>query len=132
MNNTLYEEKKWNYYVSVIPIMLFFVIFMSWAAFSEVDEAVKGTGKVVPSGQTKIIQNLEGGIISSILVNEGDTVKKGETIYTLSNAFFSSELVTKEIDLLTLRAVLIRLDALIDGKTTVDFPEELKKEYLIL
>ena len=127
MNNGLYEEKKWNYYVSVIPIMLFFVIFLTWASFSEVDEAIKGTGKVVPSGQTKIIQNLEGGIISSILVNEGDSVKKGETIYTLSNAFFSSELVTKEIDLLTLRAVLVRLEASIDNKTTVEFPEELKK-----
>ena len=55
MNNTLLEEKKWNYYVSVVPIMLFFVIFLTWASFSEVDEAIKGTGKVVPSGQTKII-----------------------------------------------------------------------------
>jgi adhesin transport system membrane fusion protein len=49
--------------------------------------------------------------LSLILVNEGDSVKKGETIYNLSNAFFSSELVTKEIDLLTFQAVLVRLEA---------------------
>ena len=128
MNRGLFEEKKWNYYTTVIPIMIFFTVFLSWAAISEVDEAIKGTGKVVPSGQTKVIQNLEGGIISAILVEEGKTVKKGDIIYNLSNAFFSSEFVTKEIDLLSLQAVLIRLEALIDNQKTIEFPDELKKK----
>ena len=128
MNNRLFEEKDWNYYTTVMPIMLFFIIFLSWAAFSQIDETIKGTGKVVPSGQTKVIQNLEGGIVSAILVNEGDNVKKGDTIYNLSNAFFSADSITKEIDLLTFQAILIRLDALIENKTVVDFPEELKQK----
>ena len=128
MNNRLFEEKDWNYYTTVIPIMLFFIIFLSWAAFSQIDETIKGTGKVVPSGQTKVIQNLEGGIVSAILFNEGDSVKKGDTIYNLSNAFFSADSITKEIDLLTFQAILIRLDALIENKTVVDFPEELKQK----
>lgn len=127
MNSRLFEEKDWNYYTTVVPIMLFFIIFIAWATFSEIDEAVKGVGKVVPSGQTKVIQNLEGGIVSAILVKEGDTVKKGDIIYNLSNAFFSSELITKEIDLLTFQAVLVRLDALINNQTKVEFPEQLKK-----
>ena len=128
MSNRLFEEKEWNYYTTVVPVMLFFTIFLTWASFSQIDEAVKGTGKVVPSGQTKVIQNLEGGIVSGILVNEGDTVKKGDIIYNLSNAFFSSELITKEIDLLTLQAVLIRLEALINNKSSVEFPADLKKK----
>ena len=128
MSNRLFEEKEWNYYTTVVPVMLFFTIFLTWASFSQIDEAVKGTGKVVPSGQTKVIQNLEGGIVSGILVNEGDTVKKGDIIYNLSNAFFSSELITKEIDLLTLQAVLIRLEALISNKSSVEFPADLKKK----
>ena len=128
MNNRLFEEKDWNYYTTVIPIMLFFIIFLSWAAFSQIDETIKGTGKVVPSGQTKVIQNLEGGIVSAILVNEGDNVKKGDTIYNLSNAFFSADSITKETDLLTFQAILIRLDALIENKTVVYFPEELKQK----
>jgi len=125
MSNRLFEEKEWNYYTTVVPIMLFFTIFLAWATFSEIDETVKGVGKVVPSGQTKILQNLEGGIVSGILVNEGDTVKKGDIIYNLSNAFFSADYVTKEIDLLTLQSVLVRLEALIENKTTVEFPAEL-------
>ena len=107
-SNRLFEEKEWNYRTTVIPAMLFIVIFLTWSYFSEIDEVVRGTGKVVPSGQTKVIQNLEGGIVSSILVNEGDSVKKGDIIYNLSNAFFSADLITKEIDLLTYQAVLCR------------------------
>ena len=128
MDNRLFEEKDWNYYTTVIPIMLFVIIFLLWAAFTKIDETIKGTGKVVPSGQTKVIQNLEGGIVSAILLNEGDSVKKGDTIYNLSNAFFSADSITKEIDLLTFQAILIRLDALIENKTVVDFPEELKQK----
>ena len=126
-SNKLFEETKWNYYVSVVPIMLFFIAFLTWAFLSEIDEVVRGSGKVVPSGQTKILQNLEGGIISNIRVKEGDTVAKGDVIYTLSNEFFKADLKAKEIDLLAFRANLIRLESSIDEKQKVIFPKELLK-----
>ena len=125
MNNKLFEETKWNYYVSVIPIMLFFIAFITWSFMSEIDEVVRGTGKVVPSGQTKILQNLEGGIISNIRVKEGDTVNKGQVIYTLSNEFFKADLKSKEIDLLAFKASAFRLKASIDEKEKILFPQEL-------
>lgn len=125
MNNNFFEETKWNYYVSVVPIMLFFLAFIAWAFFSEIDEVVRGAGKVVPSGQTKILQNLEGGIISDIKVKEGDTVKKGQIIYTLSNEFFKADLRSKEIDLLAYKASATRLIASIDEKEKVFFSKEL-------
>ena len=84
MTNRLFEEKEWNYYTTVIPIMLFFIIFLTWAAFSEIDEAVKGTGKVVPSGQTKIVQNLEGGIVSGILLFHSLSITKFARTYLTS------------------------------------------------
>ena len=124
-SDKLFEETKWNYYVSVVPIMLFFIAFLTWAFLSEVDEVVRGTGKVVPSGQTKILQNFEGGIISNIRVKEGDTVSKGDVIYTLSNEFFKADLKAKEIDLLAFRASFIRLKASIDEKEEVVFPKNL-------
>ncbi len=124
MSNRLFEETKWNYYVSVIPIMLFFIAFIAWAFLSEIDEVVRGSGKVVPSGQTKILQNFEGGIISNIAVKEGETVSKGQVIYTLSNEFFKADLKSKEIDLLAFKANLIRLKASIDEKEKVIFTKE--------
>ena len=49
-------EKRWNYYITVVPIGLFLLVFLIWAAFSEIDEVVRGNGKIVPSGQTKVLQ----------------------------------------------------------------------------
>lgn len=128
MSNKLFEETKWNYYVSVVPIMLFFIAFISWSSFSEIDEVVRGTGKVIPSGQTKVLQNLEGGIISGIKVQEGDKVSKGEVIYSLSNEFFKADLKSKEIDLLVYKASIIRLEASIDEKESLSFPKELEEK----
>ena len=124
MNNKLFEESKWNYYVSVIPIMLFFISFLTWASLSSVDEVVRGSAKVVPSSQTKVLQNFEGGIVKSIKVQEGDSVKKGQIIYTLSNAFFKADLKTKEIDLLAYKASEIRLKAFINAEEKIKFPKE--------
>ncbi len=128
MNSKFFEENKWNYYVSVIPIMLFFIAFITWSSYNQIDEVVRGVGKVVPSGQTKVIQNLEGGIISKIHVNEGDTVKKGDTLYTLSNEFFKADLKSKEIDLLAFKASEIRLKAFIEGKKKIEFPKEFQEK----
>lgn len=124
MNNKFFEETKWNYYVSVVPIMLFIIAFVLWSFFSEIDEVVRGIGKVVPSSQTKILQNLEGGIISNINVKEGDTVNKGDVIYILSNEFFKADLKSKEIDLLAYEASEIRLKAFINDEKEINFPEK--------
>ncbi len=128
MNSKLFEESSWNYYISVIPIMLFFIIFMIWASISEVEEVVRGSGKVVPSGKTKILQNFEGGIIAEIKVSEGEVVKKGQVIYTLSNAFFKADSISKKMDLLSYKAREIRLKAFIDNKKKITFPKEMRKK----
>ncbi len=124
MKNRIFQDEQWNYYYTVIPMMLFVVVFLIWSALSEIDEVVKGVGKVVPSSQTKIVQNLEGGIVESIAVKEGDNVQKGQLLYTLSNAFFSADLKTKEIELMSFKASEIRIQALIDGEENIEFPEE--------
>ncbi|HIP12387.1 MAG TPA: HlyD family type I secretion periplasmic adaptor subunit [Arcobacter sp.] len=124
--NRLFEEEKWNYKIIVIPIMLLFTFFLTWATFSELDEMVKGDGKVVPSGKTKVLQHLEGGIVSSILVREGDEVKKGDVIYELSQSFFTADSKAKEIQLDALQAALIRILNEINLNEDIEFSEELK------
>jgi len=59
--------------------------FIVWASFAEIDEITRGNGKVIPYGQNQIIQNLEGGIVESILVHEGQQVKKGEVLLKINN-----------------------------------------------
>jgi len=121
----LFEEEQWNYKLIVVPIMLMFTVFIVWATFSEIDEVVRGEGKVVPSGQTKVLQHLEGGIVSKILVNEGDKINKGEKLYELSQAFFTADLKTKEIKLKSLQAKAIRIMSEVDLEEDLIFSDNL-------
>ena len=54
------------------------VVFIVWAYSFELDEVASGTGKVVPTSRDQVIQSLEGGILSSLQVREGDTVEPGQ------------------------------------------------------
>ena len=71
----------------VIKIWLFTIFtFLIWASFAEIDEITRGNGDVIPYGQNQVIQNLEGGIIEAILVEEGQIVKAGEILLKINNS----------------------------------------------
>ncbi len=108
------ERSHWNHRLVTIPIILFSALFIVWTIFTEVDEVVRGQGKVIPSSQTKILQHLEGGIIEKIYVKEGDIVKKGTPIYKLKNAISQADSNQKEISLLALKAKQERLTAQVE------------------
>ena len=61
-------------------ILIVFFCALVWAYVAEVEEVTRANGKVVPSRQLQIVQNLEGGILSEVLVNIGDVVKKGQLL----------------------------------------------------
>ena len=96
----------------VIKIWLV-TIFLSilWASLAEIDEITRGTGSVIPFGQNQVIQNLEGGIIESILVNEGDNVHAGEVILKINNAKSVSSSLTNKMKYQELEAKKLRLEA---------------------
>lgn len=87
------------------------VLILVWASFAEIDEITRGDGKVVPFGQNKIIQNLEGGIVESILINEGQFVKKDQIILKINNSMTTSTSETNEIKFMELKAKRMRLYA---------------------
>ncbi|MDN5679857.1 MAG: HlyD family type I secretion periplasmic adaptor subunit [Ewingella sp.] len=51
-----------------------------WASLCNVEEIVKGEGKIIPASREQVIQSLEGGILEELLVREGDRVEKGQTL----------------------------------------------------
>ena len=96
----------------VLKIWLLTVfLFILWASFAEIDEITRGNGKVIPYGQNQIIQNLEGGIIESILVEEGKMVEKGQVILKIKNAKSLSTSSTNEMKYKELKAKQLRLQA---------------------
>jgi adhesin transport system membrane fusion protein len=82
-----------------------------WASLAEIDEITRGNGDVIPYGQNQVIQNLEGGIVESILVKEGESVKKDQIILKISNAKSTSSSKTNEMKFQELQAKRLRLYA---------------------
>ncbi len=96
----------------VIKIWLFTIFaFLIWASLAEIDEITRGDGKVIPYGQNQVIQNLEGGIVESILITEGQTVKVGEVILKINNSKSLSTSQTNEMKFQELEAKRLRLYA---------------------
>lgn len=98
--------------------LVFFIIAFVWASLAQLDEITRGVGKVIPSRQVQVIQNLEGGIVKDILVKEGDEVSKGQILIKLDDTRFSSSIRENRVKYQTLKAKAARLKAEADG---VDF-----------
>ncbi len=98
---------RWVLFSFAITITLFII----WSAFAHVDEIARGSGKVVPSGQNQVVQNLEGGIISEILVVEGEIVKKDQILLRISNEKNLSTALSNELKADYFTAKIKRLEA---------------------
>lgn len=61
-------------------IMSFFAVAVLWACVGSVDIIATASGKVVPSGRTKVIQPLEPGVVKAIHVQDGQAVKSGDVL----------------------------------------------------
>jgi len=124
---TVKSEDDLNYMSSVSAAMLlrssfrsrallwagFFAIVWAlvWAYNAEIDQLTRGEGKVIPSHQIQVIQNLEGGIISEILVKEGDDVKKGDILVKIDDTGFTSSFAENKLRYTELEAKAKRLYA---------------------
>jgi len=86
-----------------------------WAAFAVLDEVTRGEGKVIPTRQIQILQSLDGGIVSEILVKEGQSVKIGDLLLKVDPTRMVSSLRENRSQYLSLLAKAARLQALADS-----------------
>ena len=93
----------------LLSIAGFFILFIMWASLSELDEVTRASGRIVPSKQIQIIQNLEGGIVKEILVRQGDEVKEGHVLVKLDRTQFDAEFNRNEEEYFSLVAMITRL-----------------------
>ncbi len=97
-----------------IIIWTVFVLFLAlfiWMYLSEVDQIVRGEGKVIPASQTQKIQSLEGGIVKKILVKEGDKVKKGQLLAQIDDTRFNASYEENDKKRQALELKVMRLEA---------------------
>ena len=86
-------------------IMILIATAVVWAFLTRLDEVTIAEGEIVPQGQVRVIQHLEGGIIEEIYVTEGSVVSAGDSLVQISLAV--SEVNREELQI-SLDALLIR------------------------
>lgn len=116
------RAKKILYWMFVILAAL-----LAWAGFTKIDEITRGEGRVIPSHQVQIVQSYDGGIVSELLVREGETVTKGQALVKIDQTRAVSSLRENRSQYLSLLAKQSRLNALASGTEFVQ-DEEIKNE----
>jgi len=91
-------------------------VLVFWASTAQIDEVVRGEGKVVPSRQVQIVQSLDGGVVQEILVRPGDKVVKNQVLLRIDPTRYSSSLGENRAEALALKAKVARLDAIASDK----------------
>jgi membrane fusion protein, adhesin transport system len=94
-------------------IAAFILVMLVWASFAQVDEFTRGEGKIVPSSDIQIVQNLEGGILATLMVAEGDIVDGGQPLLQIDDTILSSSFNESALQLeqLTIKAARLRAEA---------------------
>ncbi|MCF4164691.1 HlyD family type I secretion periplasmic adaptor subunit [Zavarzinia compransoris] len=95
----------------VAIVALFLVFFVFWAATAELDKVTRSDGRVIPSRQIQVVQNLEGGIVKDILVRQGDRVEAGDVLLRMDGVAFDAEYRKAREEFLGLSARYARLEA---------------------
>lgn len=117
------EDLPLSSHLLLFFVLAFWVLFIFWASFANLDEVTRGDGTVIPSTEIQKISSLEGGIVEEFFIKKGDEVKKGDILVRLSDIAASSDLGSNEARYLGLLAAITRLQAEVEGRLP-EFPKE--------
>jgi hemolysin D len=100
-------------YVGAIggTIVALFCIALVWAAFGNIDIVATASGRIIPSGRTKLMQPFETGVVRAIHVRDGQSVKAGEVLIELDPTMNEAELKHVQSDLTSAELDVARLNA---------------------
>ncbi|MEO8281336.1 MAG: HlyD family type I secretion periplasmic adaptor subunit [Ideonella sp.] len=105
------HRAQWIVRAAVVIVVMLIV----WASLAHVQEVTKGDGKVIPSRQLQLVQSLDGGVVSEILVREGDVVEEGQLLLKIDETRATSGVRESAAQGFALRARMARLRALAEG-----------------
>jgi adhesin transport system membrane fusion protein len=108
-------------------VLALVVLFTVWAYYSEIEQVTRGDGKVVPSTQIQVVQNFEGGILSEIMIDVGELVKKDQLLLRIDETRFSSSFKQNRVKALLFKAKAARLMAEANG-SDFEVPQEVIDE----
>lgn len=111
----------------LLVIVLFFGGLTAWSVFFPFQGAVIASGVVKVSGEKKVVQHLEGGLINKIFVKEGDRVSSGDVLIELTSSQVSSNVDLLRGRLWAKQAEAARFKAEAGMKSEIAWSEEFEK-----
>ncbi|WP_107810292.1 HlyD family type I secretion periplasmic adaptor subunit [Neisseria subflava] len=127
LNAALQKEKHSGQFIVIILFFILMIVFVIWAYNSPVEEVTRGNGNIIPSSREQVIQSLDPGIVTEIMVKEGDMVEKDQILMKLDDTRSSAVLRESEAKVANLEATIARLKAEAYG-TKLSFPESVSPE----
>jgi hemolysin D len=106
-----------------------------WLYFGKIDVVVSARGKITPSGEIKILQPIETGVVSKILVKEGDYVIKDQVLMQIDPTVTQTNLESKIKNLAVINLEMQRLKALTENRAFIpnkDASENIIQEQISL
>ena len=97
--------------VAVVSMILLIGVLGGWAATTEISGAVIAHGRVEVAGKPKVVQSLDGGVVSELSVRNGDTVQAGQIIARLDPTFLQINLEMARTRLVDVSSRQARLEA---------------------
>ena len=128
MSSTLNQEKsaplaRRNSWV-LWTVVLGCAAVAGWATVYEIDEVVRASGTVIASSRVQVIQSVDGGVMASLRVKEGDRVEKGQVLATLEQVRVGAAVNELQAKLAALRAQVARLQAEVTGAGGINFTKD--------
>lgn len=109
----------------LLPLLGAVLLFILWASYFRIDEVARAGGEVIASSRVQVIQSIDGGVLESLMVREGDRVTPGQELARLDQARFGASVGEIEARLFALRAKAARLRAEVLGEDGLAFPVDL-------
>lgn len=103
-----------------------------WTTFGWIDIVATAQGKIIPSGYSKIIQPYETGVIASIHVQDGQTVKQGDVLIELDATVHRADRDRASNEYRAAKVEAARLRALVKGRSTFEAPSDADQEVVLL
>ena len=125
--NTVEDDERRASQTLVWATGLTLILALGWAAFFELDEITRGQGKVIPTSREQVIQSLDSGVLSELLVREGSVVDKDQVLLRIDDARSGAVFREAQEKFLSLTALSARLKAEAYG-TALVFPPELNAQ----
>lgn len=111
IQSSLLSQRTPGSYLVLVIFIAVIVGFFTWAHFARVEEITKGEAKIVSRSHEQVIQSLEGGILASMDVHEGQEVKRGEVLLKIDPTRAQASYRETLNKVLGLKATIARLRA---------------------